>query len=182
MSFQFILSQILYAIGQLILIRLMFVKTKKSVEVMTIFFSISFAISYYLLGSASGTAMSVILALFALIELYVLQGKLPKTIKSWADKLVYLPIFALAYLFYDDPTSLLPVIGTILNFTSISLNKTINIKSVLFLANLFFYIYNFYLNNISGIVIGSIILIMNILGIFAELRRKKNTKNNNINP
>lgn len=164
----FIIAQILGAIGYSLLAYSYFKKNKKEILFIQIIAYIGFTTHYLLLNAMTGTICNI-LGFIALIAIYFLSNN-EKRKKILV--LILIPLLILmSYLSYENIFSLFPVFGCLITFISFLSKDENKIRLVGIIAASCWLVYAFLYNSYSAIIFETVIIISTIIAYIKNKKR-----------
>lgn len=170
MNIEYIISQVLGAIGYGLLAYSFFKKEKKEILFIQILAYIGFTTHYILLHAVTGTVCNI-LGFIALILIYILgNNKKKKRILVF----ILIPILiSMAYLSYENIYSIFPVIGCLISFITFLSDNTNLIRLVGIISAGCWLIYALVYKSYSAIIFETITVISSAV---AYIKNKKRIK------
>ena len=159
----YLLSQLLGAIGYSLLSFSFFKKEKKQILFIQILAYIGFTTHYYLLGALTGTMCNII-GFIALILIYFFSEDYNKKIILVC---ILVPLlFLMAYLSYENIFSLFPVIACLITFNSFLSKSESKIRFIGIISAILWLIYAIIIKSYIAIIFETILVICTIIAYF----------------
>lgn len=170
----FIAAQIVGAIGSIVNIISIQLKSKKNILMCFIIANLAFGVNFILLKSYTGAYICFIAA----VQTYInsLYDKKNKLLPKWLMSLFILVSVGIGSLAYNGPIDLMPIACSILYVLTIVQKKEKNIRGLTFLNIILWIIFDIFVGAYTAVISDVVFIASTIIAIFRHdiLHRKQN--------